>query len=80
MNPTRFIAAIFAACTTFAVLSAVLSIAEPQRSTLIAKQSAPTASQPVGVAAVQGEPRLPAPPVIRSERVASIDRPEQPQH
>ena len=50
MNPTRFVAATFAACTTFAVLSAVLSIAEPQRSTLIAKQSAPAASQAVQVA------------------------------
>jgi hypothetical protein len=53
MNPTRFIAATFAACTTFAVLSAVVSIAEPQRSTLIAKQSAPAASQSARVAVSQ---------------------------
>jgi hypothetical protein len=50
MNTTRSIAAAFAACTTFAVLSAVVSIAEPQRSTLIAKQSAPAASQAVQLA------------------------------
>ena len=50
MNPTRFVAATFAACTTFGVLSAVVSIAEPQRSTLIAKQSAPAASQAVQIA------------------------------
>jgi hypothetical protein len=43
MNPIRVIAATFTACTTFAVLSAVLSIAEPQRSTLIAQSSAPNA-------------------------------------
>jgi hypothetical protein len=45
MNTTRIVAAAFAACTTFTVLSAVLSIAEPQRSGLQAMRQAPDAIQ-----------------------------------
>ena len=50
MKPIRFLAAAFAAGITYATLSAVVSIAEPQRSTLMARQSAPAASQAVRMA------------------------------
>jgi hypothetical protein len=51
MNTIRFAAAACSACITFAVLSAVLSLAEPNRSTVQAKRHDPSPAPAVQVEA-----------------------------
>jgi hypothetical protein len=59
MSLHQFAAASLAACTTLAILSAVVSISEPQRTALTARHQAGPASETIRVAAdVQPAPRL----------------------